>query len=144
MDEWPTPTYLRNHEAVLAVFGCWPSFHDAPLLSLEHVPTAGSVDLLIHAFEMMRETDERGYFLTTKHHLIRFKFLGASEPDFSQFDVPNTLFDFVFSPPSDFDATGRFHVQLNSVTGGDCFARFAAESGEVASIKACDKQGNPT
>jgi hypothetical protein len=140
-DILPTPTYLPGYEAVVAAFGYWPSFHDAPLLSLEQSDT--SLAMLIHADEMTREVDEQGFFGSIKHHLIRFRFSGVRDFALRQFDVPNTLFEIVFSDPAEFSATDRFTVTLQSVMGGGCDATFTAASGEVSSVVPCDKEGNP-
>jgi hypothetical protein len=142
-DTLPTPTYLPGYEAVVAAFGYWPSFHDAPLLSLEQSPADASLAMLIHADEMTRDVDERGFFGSIKHHLVRFGFSGVRDLALRQFDVPNTLFEIVFSDPAEFSSTGRFTVTLQSVMGGGCDATFTAASGEVSSVTPCDKEGNP-
>jgi hypothetical protein len=138
VDELPTPTYLRNYETVVDAFGYWPSFHDAPLLSFAHSPSASSVDTLIHVYEMTSETDERGYFGSVKNHLIRFHFSGVADLEFHQFDVPNELFYLIFSDPAIFEESRRFTVRLDSVMGGDCFATFSAALGEVISVEPCN------
>jgi hypothetical protein len=143
-DTLPTPTYLHGYEAVVAAFGYWPSFHDGPLLSLEHSPVAGSLDMLVQGDEMTRETDERGFFGSIKHHLIRFRVSGVAELELHDFDIPNTLFELVFSDPAEFPKMRRFTVTLQSVMGGGCFATFSATAGEVVSVTPCDKEGNPT
>jgi hypothetical protein len=140
-DILPTPTYLPGYEAVVAAFGYWPSFHDAPLLSLEQSDT--SLDMLIHADEMTREVDEHGFFGSIKHYLVRFRFSDVRDFALRQFDVPNTLFEIVFSDPAEFSSTGRFTVTLQSVMGGGCDATFTAASGEVSSVMPCDKKGDP-
>ena len=140
-DILPTPTYLPGYEAVIAAFGYWPSFHDAPLLSLEQSET--SLAMLIHADEMTREVDEHGFFGSIKHHLVRFRFSGVCDFALRQFDVPNTLFEISFSDPAEFSSTGRFTVTLQSVMGGGCDATFTAASGEVTSVIPCDEEGSP-
>lgn len=140
-DILPTPTYLPGYEAVVAAFGYWPSFHDAPLLSFEH--SDASLAMVIHADEMTRDVDERGFFGSIKHHLVRFRFSGVHDLQVRQFDVPNTLFEIVFSDPAEFSSTGRFTVTLQSVMGGGCDATFTAASGEVSSVTPCDKEGSP-
>src|SRR4051812_46679653 len=107
-DTLPTPTYLHGYETVVAAFGYWPSFHDGPLLSLDHSPAAGAIDMLVHGDEMTRETDARGFFGSFKHHLIRFRFSGVAELELHDFDIPNTLFELVFSDPAAFQRVRRF------------------------------------
>src|SRR5687767_6800327 len=110
----PTPTYIGNHETLLAAYGYWPSFHDAPLLSFEHDAGGATVNLEVHTAEMTPETDERGYFRYVKHYLTRFSFVGVDDLAIQQFDIPNTIFEMTFSPSSDFESTGRFTVEIES------------------------------
>ena len=143
MVESTAPTYLGNCGAVLDAFGYWPAFHDAPLLAFEHSPAPTAVvDLLVHVYELTRETDADGFFRTTKHHLIRFGFTDVATTRLEQFDVPNTLFALEFSPLSDFAASGRFTVRAESVMGGDCFATFSAASGAVSSVTPWNSDGH--
>jgi hypothetical protein len=139
---WPTPTYIRNYQTVLAAYGYWPSFHDAPLLSFIHSPPpASTVDLSVHVFELTHEVNAEGFFIPHKHHVIRFVFYDVEDVKLRQFDVPNTLFEMCFSPPRHDHSARKFTVGLSSVLGGDCVASFAAGSGEVLSVIACDDMG---
>ena len=144
MDDFPTPTYLQNHEAVLAAFGYWPEFHDSPLqwMQLWSPPTA-IVEMVIHTGERTPKPDERGYYSWVKNHLVEFRFADVRDLEFQHFSIPNTLIEMTFSPPSEVQNSGRFTVHPISIMGGDCFAKFSAGAGEVVSVKPCDKEGNP-
>lgn len=136
--DWETPTYIRNHQAVLTAYGYWPSFHDAPLLSFKYSPAPVSiVDLSVHAFEMTREVNAEGFYILIKHHLIRFLFHDVANVELGQFDVPNTLFEMRFSPPRDEQSPRRFTVELQSVLGEG--ASLTAGSGEVGSVMPYDE-----
>jgi hypothetical protein len=132
VDEYPTPTYLRNHEAVLTAYGYWPSFHDAPLLSLEHDLSAAAIDVSVHVWDTNGEIDEHGYFRMTNHHVIALRFTGVDDLILKGFPIPNTLLEITFSPPVDFDRNRRFSVEFINVVGGHCV--FFAVDGEVISI----------
>ena len=106
-------------------------------------PPDGVIEMVIYAWEMTAETDERGYFGRIKDHLVNFRFTGVRDLEFHQFSIPNTLFEMTFSSPSEFQTSGRFMVDLVSVMGGDCFMKCSAIAGEVLSVKPCDKEGNP-
>ncbi len=135
------PRYIRNHEAAVSAFGYWPSFHDAPVLAFEH--TADSISLSVHAWEMTSQVDSQGYFVLQKHHIVRFAFRGITQPDLSQFICPNILFELLFSPCSEFEACGRFTVDLDSAMGSDLCGSFSATFGEVTSVLPCDEHGQP-
>jgi hypothetical protein len=90
---------------------------------------------------MTGEIDAEGYFGSTKHQLIHFRFSDVLDFDLQHFDIPNTLFEMTFSPSADYEAARRFTVELASVLGGDCAACFSAGSGEIVSIKPCNQNG---
>jgi hypothetical protein len=143
MNESPTPTYIRNHQAVLKAYGYWPDFHDAPLLSFDQRPgSASTFDLCIHVAEMTSEIDEQGFFGSTKHHQICLRFFGVEDLTRQQFDIPNAVSEMTFSPPSDLESKGRFLVELVSVLGGDCTLTFSATLGEVITVE--PRPGWPT
>jgi hypothetical protein len=143
VDRYPTPTYLRNHEAALTAFGYWPSFHDSPLQWVElWSPPDGIIEMVIHTGEMTPKPNERGYYSWVKNHLVAFRFTDVRDLEFHHFNIPNTLIEMTFSSPSEFQTSGRFLVYPISVMGGDCFMKFSAAAGEVLSVKPCDKKGN--
>ena len=132
--DFPTPTYIHNHEAVLSAYGYWPAFHDAPLLALEYSPAPASrIDLVVHTYELTPELDAEGFFGSTKHHVVHFRFADIDDLELCNFDIPNELIEMLFSQRTDADSQ-RFRVELVSVLGGDCVARFSAGSGEVVTV----------
>jgi hypothetical protein len=68
-----SPEVIANSQALVEVMGCWPSFHDAHLL--EALRTNDDLQVVVHVFEMTDEVDAAGYFVLTKHHLIRLQLL---------------------------------------------------------------------
>lgn len=68
-----TPSVIANSQALIEAMGRWPSFHDAHLL--EVVRTERGLQVAVHVFEMTNEVDAAGYFVLTKHHLIRLELL---------------------------------------------------------------------
>jgi len=134
-----TPRYIRNYESVVSAFGCWPSFHDSPVLVFEH--DGDGITLALHAWEMTSQKDAKGYFVLHKHHVIRFAFRGVTKADLARFIPQNILFELVFSPSADFDATGKFTVALDSAMGSDLCGSFTANFGEVTAVLPCDERG---
>lgn len=68
-----SPEVIANSRALVEVMGRWPSFHDAHLV--EVVRTDDDLQVVVHVFEMTDEVDAAGYFVLTKHHLIRLELL---------------------------------------------------------------------
>lgn len=101
-------------------------------------PTAESqtVDLVLHAFEMTDEVDEKGYFVLRKHALVTFHFAAVHDASLERFDSDNTLFALDITRASDARA---FRVELDSVI--DKPGDFSATSGEIVSVVPCTSEG---
>jgi hypothetical protein len=139
----PVPSYLRNTEAVVKVFGYWPRYHDAGVFDFRYAAEdSGVIEVTLHAWEMTAEVDERGYFKLIKHHLVQFAFREISGADLERFtSLGNSLFEMGFSTPAEFEASGKFRVDLDSAMGGDLCGSFFARTGEVVGVAPCDAQG---
>lgn len=140
------PSFLRSTEAVVKAFGYWPSFHDAPVAGFQYTQEAiGTIEFALHGWEMTSEVDDRGYFKLIKHHLVRFAFRGISDADLDRFtSMGNILFGLRFSTPEEFEAAGKFRVDLDSAMGGDLCGSFFARVGEIVEVAPCDAQGRRT
>jgi Immunity protein 50 len=86
------PTELEAVEGATSLrdwFGYWPSFHDAEVIWL-HLNRRAASSLLLHTWEMTKETDERGYYVLAKHVVVEFvlqEILGLSLNGFSHQNV---------------------------------------------------------
>ena len=134
-----TPTYLKNHEALVRAFGYWPPFHDCPLFAFSYSADVGTLAMELQAFEYTSQTDDRGVFILDKHHFVSFVFSGVSEADLSRVDVPTRLFQLGFSAVAAFDASGRFSVAVETVMGPPVDSSFFASAGEVIRVEPCDE-----
>ncbi len=88
--------YVENAAALTSVFGRWPSFHDAEVLSmrLERAGEGGpSLDARIHVFLMNDQVDERGYYILTHHTLVEISFANIVLRQLRWFTVLNSLRD---------------------------------------------------
>jgi len=130
------PTYIRNHEALLNVFGYWPSFHDANVLAyVGPTATRQTVDLGLHTSEMTSEVDAKGYFVLREHVLVTFRFSNVHDSALERFDSGNILFATNISHDSD---APSLRVELDSVM--DLSGSFAARSAEVLSVLPCTSE----
>ncbi len=88
---------IENIEAVTGIFGCWPSFHDAEVLSVRLDrcgPSAArgpTIDTKIHVFEMTSEVDERGFYVCRFHTLVTLRFLQVENLRIDDFNCQNAL-----------------------------------------------------
>ncbi len=94
---------IAGSEKLTEIFGSWPSFHDAEILNLdfwrgEVVPERDLwvfpvLTLLVHVWEMTRETDSEGYLVLRKHTRVTLRFRDVSEFRMSHFNHINTILE---------------------------------------------------
>src|SRR5687768_3871238 len=90
---------VENADALLEIFGAWPSFHDAEVIALrlDRTGDAGPVlDVQIHVFAMSDRVDEQGYYVLTNHTLVTFRFTDVNCVELSGFNGQNSLWDLGF------------------------------------------------
>jgi hypothetical protein len=91
----PAPAGIVNPEAVLSVFGFWPSFHDAEVhravLDRGGNGECPSVTLAVHAFSTDDTVDEKGYYRITTSVLVTLKFVNVSESELRDLGSQNVL-----------------------------------------------------
>jgi hypothetical protein len=72
-----TMTRIKNEKALTDIFGRWPSFHDAEIISI-YLDRSGqdgpSLEAKIHLFEMTNRVDAKGYYVLKNHILVTFRF----------------------------------------------------------------------
>jgi hypothetical protein len=87
------PTYISNHQAVVDLYGHWPSFHDANVVAyIPQTPETQSLGFTLHTWQMTDELDDRGFFILRKHALVSFRFNGIYDSEMDTFAAKNILF----------------------------------------------------
>ena len=140
---------ITGAKKVTAVFGHWPSFHDAELLSLRlersshrdgcHGPT---LDALVHAFEMTSEVGADGCYVLRHHVLIHLRFLDVVELEMNGFNHQNALAGLALTDLRDRQMEHvRWAVRFDGSFGVE--ASFQCYEVEVVSVTPCDKAGEP-
>jgi Immunity protein 50 len=88
---------IENREALTRVFGYWPSFHDAEILSI-HLDREGqsgysgpTLEAKVHLFKMTSEVDERGSYVLRHHTLAKLRFLQVDNFKAEGFNQQNIL-----------------------------------------------------
>jgi Immunity protein 50 len=71
-------------------FGYWPNFHDANLIRLD-LDRSDAATMLLHTWEMTKETDAKGYFVLVKHVIVEFVLKGIVALSLDGFAHENTL-----------------------------------------------------
>ena len=72
-------------------FGHVPSFHDAEIVHLSLHRRAPSI-LSIHAWNMTREVDDRGYFVLDRHAVVTFALEDILDLQLDGFSHQNVIF----------------------------------------------------
>ena len=88
---------IKGSRLVTAVFGYWPSFHDAEVVRFELVrasPFADGPDVLadIHAFEITDQVAPSGCLVLRHHVLVSFRFRGVDQIRLEGWNNQNALF----------------------------------------------------
>lgn len=134
---------------LVAVFGYWPSFHDAEVLWMRldrrpHGEGYGpTLEALVHAFEMTNEVSTDGYYILRHHVLVHLLFREVVDLRLEGFNNQNALMGLTLS-----DLRGRqfervvWEVRFDSAHGVD--ASFQCHSVEVVRVAPCSKTGEPT
>ena len=133
-------------DKLVAVFGYWPSFHDAEVVWIKldrrssgdgYGPT---LEALVHAFEITSEIGPDGCYVLRHHVLVHLRFRDVVELRLEGFNHQNALFGLVIS-----DLRERqweyiqFEVRIDSSHGVD--ASFQCHAVEVLAITPCSKDG---
>ncbi|MCA8948934.1 MAG: hypothetical protein KDE27_05490 [Planctomycetes bacterium] len=131
-----SPEVITNSRALVEVMGRWPSFHDADLL--EAVRGDGDIEVVVHVFEMTDRVDAGGYFVLTKHHLVRLQMLGVTTCDMPM-GYEGDILDSISATAS---AQGIV-VAFESVVDPDRDWRAVCGEARIAEVTPCDPKGRP-
>jgi hypothetical protein len=137
---------ILGNEKLTAVFGYWPSFHDAEVLWLRldrqgvgdgRGPT---LEAVIHAFEITPEVGPDGYYVLRHHVLVHLRFHDVVELRLDGFNQQNALFGLSITDLTQREWEHvRFEVSFDSSFGVG--AAFQCHEIEVVTVTACDKNG---
>ena len=141
--------YIAGAEQLVAVFGYWPSFHDAEVLWLRLDRRASgdgcygpTLEALVHAFEMTSEVGADGHYVLRHHVLVHLRFLDVVELRLDGFNYQNALMGLTLTDLRDRQMERvRWAVRFDSAFGVD--ASFQCCAVEVVSVVPCSKAGEP-
>jgi hypothetical protein len=129
-------SWITNEEALTDIFGHFPSFHDAEIISI-HLERDGEdapfLEAKIHVFETTDKVDAQGRYVLKNHTLVTFRFTMIVMGEIKWFNHQNVLalLDIVEVEPEKNEGC-RFQVRFPSVYG--CEASFSCR--EVVVIAA--------
>ena len=110
------PNGVANAEAVVSLFGFWPSFHDAEVhratLDRGRGDERPSITIVVHAFASDGSVDEKGYYRVVTSVLVTLKCRDVSASDLRDLGPQNVLSSL------DFESTDKGGIR---VTLGPCY-----------------------
>lgn len=87
-------TLVSNASEIITIFGEWPSFHDAEVLSvrLDRGSDAGALlEAVIHVFRMTSQVNEAGHFVLADHTRVTLEFRNIVLHSLQWFNEQNVL-----------------------------------------------------
>jgi hypothetical protein len=137
MDSTDAPL-VQNANALTQVFGYWPSFHDAEILTL-YLDRGGedgpSLEARVHVFEMTDRVDEQGRYILRHHTLVTLRFARVLEVEFSGFNDQNSLWELAFREVEPAEHEGR-QLKVFIETNHGLSGSFLCARASVLSVEA--------
>jgi hypothetical protein len=128
---------IRNSESLTAIFGRWPSFHDAEIHSIYLNRGGGSGPFLeakIHVYEMTKEVDAKRRYILKNHTLVTFRFSRVAMGEIKWFNQQNVISHFGIDEVEAEPNSGRnFKISITSSYG--CEASFECEEVTIISVE---------
>ena len=130
--------FVANTAKVIAIYGGWPTFHDAEVVSLSldrgnFSDIEPSMVVRVWTFKVHRDqTDSNGYYRTTDYSIVTFRFNCPDEWSVEGFNHQNVLAEITFE-----FIDGLVHVTMCGLYG--IHAAFRCSS---ASVEAVELLGN--
>jgi len=126
----PIESLVQGSEKLLAIFGRWPSFHDAEVIEIQLSRVrAGSRSnryegplLLarVHTWDISNEVDSAGHYVLKNHTLLTLRFSDVRELKLEGFNHQNAIFGLTIQPNDAKNPTDpKFHIELDPSFGVD-------------------------
>src|SRR5262249_23189702 len=140
--------HIVGAEKLVAVFGYWPSFHDAEVLwvRLNRQPRdegyGPTLESMIHAFEMTSEVDANGCYVLRHHVLFHFRFHDVVELELDGFNHQNAILGLKLVDLRDRQMERvQWEIEFDAAFGMG--ASFQCYKVEIVRVVPCSKSGEP-
>jgi Immunity protein 50 len=130
---------IKNSSLLTDIFGRWPSFHDAEVISIElfrdpNGTNEPSLRAKIYVFEATPEVDSRGFFILKNHVLVTLIFRGIDDNSIAGFNQQNVLSDIAITDISSRQLDQlRYEVHFPSLFGVE--AEFKCRAIEIEAVE---------
>lgn len=144
IDRSPVSHFVRNASLLEEVFGTWPSFHDAEVLSVQLDRTgeqAPILETLIHVFEMTTDLDSSGRYVLKNNTMVRFRFTRIALEMLRWFNRQNVLWDLAIERMESPSPEGQeLEIEFSSSYGLE--AVFQCQTAEIVSVTPYEMRGD--
>ena len=124
---------IKGSEKLTALFGEWPSFHDAEVLTFALDRNGPTIRVAIDVFAMTAEVDPQGYYVLKNRSISTLRFDGVEDFSANGFNHQNVLFDVLIEDISDRQLeSAKFDVTFEDSHGLEAY--FLCEAIEVESV----------
>ena len=130
---------IQNSHLLTDIFGRWPSFHDAEVLSItldrgEKNNFEPSLTAAIYVFEMTSQVDNEGRYVLRNHTLVRFRFYKIVNLSLTDFNQQNVLQHLDIEHLSDRERDKvKFKITFSGIFGVK--AEFHCDSVSIESVE---------
>ena len=101
---------FENAALLVDIFGRWPSFHDAEVLSVNlrrRGALGPTLDISIYVFEMTPEVDASGHYVLRNHTDVVLQFTGVDLQGMAWINSQNVIEDLIMSEIEPAEHEGR-------------------------------------
>ena len=136
---------IQNEHLLTDVFGRFPSFHDAEVISISlnrhGRDSYAELEALVHVFEMTNQVDEEGRYVLQHHSLAKFRFSRIINLELADFNQQNVLAYLEITKTSDRDNDKvKFRVLFRGIHG--VTASFHCEAVSIESVEPFNPKDN--
>jgi len=117
---------IQNAQKVVAVFGKWPSFHDAEVCSLRLDRKGVSMEADIYVFSTASSVDKGGYYTRLNESVITLRFVQIEDLEMDGFNHQNVIASLTVQ------GQGRLSIMFEPIFGLGC--RLTCSAVEVVSV----------
>ena len=143
---------IEGSEKLTKIFGYWPTFHDAEVHELnlwrgDVEPDAGqyifpALSVSLHLWELLNETNERGYLVTRHHTFAKLHFHDVDELKMEGFNHQNAIFGLSITREERPEGPSPLFV-VNFDPAFGMGASFTCGRIEVVDAVPCSENGTP-
>jgi hypothetical protein len=128
----PIESLIPGSEKLLAIFGRWPSFHDAEVIQIQlsrvHAGNRSNryegpvLFARVHTWDITNEVDSTGHYVLKNHTLVTLRFSDVRELKLEGFNHQNAISGLTILPKETSDAgSSKYHVEFDPSFGVDAF-----------------------